>query len=141
MILKLNSLIVAGAKFLLTNSTARNTAKSLLETAFNSLSEILCSNMSLEEVAKKYSPKLKNIITQYQDTGAKHQAGKFKIIYRDEKSFVMNFELYFKDSEEKWINVENTSSTLDSRKWLSPEALKDLRKNKEKIFSINTNGR
>lgn len=136
--LNLNPIILAGAQFLLENSLAINGAQFLIESAFNSLTEILCPNMSLEEVAKKYSPKLKNIISQYQDTGSKYQAGKFKIICLDETSFALNFELYFINSEEKWLKAENTSSALSSKTWLSPEAWLDLRKNKEKIFLIKS---
>ena len=136
--LKLNPLILAGAQLLLDNSAIMSGTQFLIKSAFDSLTENLCPNMSLVEVAQKYSPKLKNIITQYQDSGAKYQAGKFKIICLDETSFALNFELYFTDSEEKWLKAEITSSTLSSKTWLSPEAWLDLRKNKEKIFSIKS---
>lgn len=92
--------------------------------------------MSLEEVNEKYSPKLKNIVEQYQSEGLSYQAGRFKIIYLDDKTFALNFELYFTDSDGKWLNAENTSSALDSEKWLSPSARIYLREKKEKIFSF-----
>ena len=134
--LNLNPMILAGAKFLITNSTARKTSKILIESAFNSLVEILCPNMSMEEVAQKYLPQLENIVCQYQNEGAKYQAGKFKIIYLDDNSFALNFEMYFVNSDGKWLKAENTSSALEEKKWLSPDDLLDLRKNKEKVFFI-----
>lgn len=93
--------------------------------------------MSLEEVTEKYSPKLKSIVEQYQNEDLTYQAGRFKIIHLDDESFALNFDLYFTDSDGKWINAENTSSALDSKTWLSPSARIDLREEKEKIFSLN----
>ena len=110
----------------------------LIKSAFDSLTENLCPNMSLTEVAQRYSPKLKNIISQYQEAGAKYQAGKFKIICLDDTSFALNFELYFTNTEGQWLKAENTSSALSSKTWLLPEAWIDLRKNQEKIFSIKS---
>ena len=136
MVLKLNPLILAGAKFLLTNSTARNGVKFLIESAFDSVRKNLCPSMNLKEIAKKYLPQFKNIIYQCQNDGLKYQAGRFKIIYFDEKSFVMNFDLYFTDSDGKWINFENTSDAMKLETWLSSDAKIELKKIKEKIFSI-----
>ena len=136
MVLKLNPLILAGAKFLLTNSTARNGVKFLIESAFDSVRKNLCPSMNLEEIAKKYLPQFKNIISQCQNDGLKYQAGRFKIIYVDKKSFVMNFDLYFTDSDGKWINFENTSDAMKLETWLSSDARIELKKIKEKIFSI-----
>lgn len=133
----MNPIIIAGAKLLLTNPAARNGAKFLLETAFNSVTKSFSKNMSLEEVTEKYSPKLKNIVEQYRNEGLAYQAGRFKIIHLDDESFALNFDLYFTDSDGKWINAENTSSALDSKTWLSPSARIDLREEKEKIFSLN----
>lgn len=62
----MNPLILAGAKFLLTNSTARNGVKFLIESAFDSARKNLCPSMNLEEIAKKYLPQFKNIISQCQ---------------------------------------------------------------------------
>lgn len=97
---------------MLTNSTARNGIKFLIESAFDSAKKNLCPSMNLEEIAKKYLPQFKNIISQCQNDGLKYQEGRFKIIYADEKSFVMNFDLYFTDSDGKWINFENTSDAM-----------------------------
>ena len=132
----MNPLILAGAKFLLTNSTARNGVKFLIESAFDTAKKNLCPSMNLEEIAKKYLPQFKNIISQCQNDGLKYQAGRFKIIYVDEKSFVMNFDLYFTDSDGKWINFENTSDAMKLETWLSSDAQIELKKIKEKIFSI-----
>lgn len=92
--------------------------------------------MNLEEIAKKYLPQFKNIISQCQNDGLKYQAGRFKFIYVDEKTFVMNFDLYFTDSDGKWINFENTSDSMTLDTWLSSDARIELKKIKEKIFSI-----
>lgn len=121
---------------MLTNSTARNGVKFLIESAFDSTKKNLCPSMNLEEIAKKYLPQFKNIISQCQNDGLKYQAGRFKFIYVDEKSFVMNFDLYFTDSDGKWINFENTSDSMTLDTWLSSDARIELKKIKEKIFSI-----
>ena len=134
------SLLLAGAKFLLTNSTARKGGKILLEIAFDTFKDILCQNMSLVEVAKKFSPKLKKIIHNFQkDEDAKFQAGLFKIIYLDEQSFTLNCELYFTNSEGKWRQLNINCSDMYSKDWLSPDAQIKLRNSREKIFSIITN--
>ena len=125
---------------MLKNPTARKGGKILLETALDTLKDILSSSMSLVEVAKKFSPKLKKIIHRCQENeGAKFQAGQFKIIYLDEKNFALNCDLYFKDLKGKWWQLNRTCSDMDQTEYLSPDAQIELRNIREKIFSIITN--
>ena len=61
--------------------------QTLIETAFDTLKEIFRPNMSLDEVAEKYSPIIDDIIKKYEKEGVKFSAGKFKIGCVDEKNF------------------------------------------------------
>ena len=124
---------------MLTNATARKGGRILLETAFDSFKEIFHTSMSLDEIVKNFSPKLKKIIQNYQeDEGTEFQVGRIKIIYLDEQSFALNCELYFKDSEGKWLQFSRTSE-MDSTEWLSPDSQIALRHIQEKIFSVTIN--
>ncbi len=110
--------------------------QALIDTALKSLEQMLRPNMSLDEVAEKLSPRVDNIITKHINEGNKYAAGKFKIFAEENEKFAVNFELYFKDTDGKWLKVTSNSQALDAKEWLSPEAINELQEAREKVYDI-----
>lgn len=110
--------------------------QTLIETAFDTLKEIFRPNMSLDEVAEKYSPIIDDIIKKYEKEGVKFSAGKFKISCVDEKNFNLGFELYFQDDKKDWSKVAKSSNPMNGQEWLSPEGWQELQKMKEKVYDV-----
>ena len=106
------------------------------DAAFESLKEIFRPNMSLEEIAEDYSDNIDEIILAEEKNGTKFSAGKFKILSVGKNDFALNVELYFKDSDGKWIKRAKTSSPMSAQDWLSEDARKILDAEKEKIFDV-----
>ena len=109
----------------------------LIDSAFEALKEIFRPNMSLENVAEKYSPTIDDIIVKYEKEGVKFSAGKFKIACLGKDSFVLSFELYFQDKNKKWSKVAKSSTPMEAKTWLSSEAWLELKNIKEKVFDVD----
>lgn len=109
----------------------------LIDAAFDAVKEIFRPNMSLDDVAEKYSPIIDEIIEKQEKNGVKFCAGKFKIAQVYEKNFNLNFELYFQDEAKKWSKIAKTSGAMDAKTWLSPEGWLELKNIKEKIFDVD----
>ena len=113
---------------------------------FDDLKNLLFPDMSLDEVAEKYSPRVDEVIAKNEADDLKFSAGKFKIACVDDKSFALSYELYFQDADKNWIKVANTTSAMDPRLWLSKEAWEELLDVKEKFYDVaapefDTNGK
>lgn len=106
------------------------------DAVFDALKEMLRPNMSLEEIAEDYSDNIDEIIIAEEKNGTKFNAGKFKILSVGKNNFALEVELYFKDSDGKWIKRAKTSSPMSSEDWLSADARKILDAEKEKIFDV-----
>ena len=119
---------------------------SLIEAKIEELDKFLFPNISLDDIAEKYSPHVDEVITKNEADGVKFSAGKFKIAAVDDKSFALSYELYFQDADKNWIKVANTTSALDPRLWLSKEAWAELQGVSEKLYDVtapesDTNGK
>lgn len=109
----------------------------LIDSAFEALKEIFRPNMSLDDVAEKYSPNIDDIIVRYEKEGVKFSAGKFKIACLDKDSFVLSFELYFQDKNKKWSKVAKSSTPMEAKTWLSSTAWLELKNIGEKVFDVD----
>ena len=109
----------------------------LIDSAFEALKEIFRPNMSLDDVAEKYSPTIDDIIVKYEKEGVKFSAGKFKISCLGNDSFVLSFELYFQDKNKKWSKVAKSSTPMAAKTWLASEAWLELKNIKEKVFDVD----
>lgn len=109
----------------------------LIDSAFEALKEIFKPNMSLDDVAEKYSPHIDDIIIKYEKKDVKFSAGKFKIACLDKDSFVLSFELYFQDKNKKWSKIAKSSAPMEAKTWLSTSAWLELQNVKEKIFDVD----
>mgnify|MGYP007069880112 CR=1 FL=1 len=119
---------------------------SLIEAKIEELDKLLFPNMSLDDVAEKYSPRVDDVIRKNETEGFKFSAGKFKIACVDDKSFALSYELYFKDKDGEWLKVANTSKPMNAKIWLSELAWGELLGAKEKVFDVaapefDTNGK
>ena len=92
-------------------------------------------NMTLEDIADVASPRLDDLIKKHEESGLIYSAGKFHIKYADEKHFQLEFEMYFKDAEDKWHKVANESE-LRELDLLEDGAAKTLTALKDVTFPI-----
>ena len=109
--------------------------KVLLNALFDTIKDLLRPHSSLEDIANDFSPQIDAIIKQCQEQGLKYVAGKFKIRYVDEKTFVIFCQLYFQNAENKWQKTESLSPAMDMS-YLSSEAFAYLKAHKEKNFDV-----
>ena len=71
-------------------------------------------NMTIENISEIVSPRLDDLIKNYEVRGLKYGAGKFSIKYADENHFQLEFEMYFQDSADKWHKCADTSNKRDA---------------------------
>ncbi len=100
---------------------------------FNNL---LNPNMKIEDIADVVSSRLDPIIIEHEKKGLHYSAGKFYIKAPDEKHFQLEFEMFFKDDEDKWHKLANKSELRDI-KLLEEGAAKTVQKLKSVEFPIN----
>jgi len=103
----------------------------LVEAAKNFFVDLLRPDMSLEKISEVVSPRLDDTIKKYEKNGLTYSAGKFHIMYADEKHFQLAFEMYFQDIEGKWHKCANESdlrdaTLLEAGTWKTIQALKTI---------------
>ena len=62
--------------------------------------------------------------------------GEFTISYYNKNSFLLSASLYFKDTNEEWVEVKSESQPRDM-KYLTGEAAEELRAKGKAIFNID----
>ena len=97
---------------------------------------LLNPNMKIEDIADVVSSRLDPVIIEHEKNGLHYSAGKFYIKAADEKHFQLEFEIFFKDNEDKWHKLANQSELRDI-KLLEEGAAKTLQKLKSIEFPIN----
>ena len=110
-------------------------AKVAVESVKDFFKNLINPNMTLEDIADVASPRLDELIKKQEADGLTYSAGKFHVKYADEKHFQLEFEMYFKDKEDKWHKVANESE-LRELKLLEEGAAKTLEKLKVITFPI-----
>lgn len=118
--------------------------KQTMDTAFevikdqikNFFQNLLNPNMKIEDIADVVSARLDPVIIANEKKGLHYSAGKFYIKSPDEKHFQLEFEMFFKDDEDKWHKLANSSELRDI-KLLEDGAAKTIQKLKFIEFPIN----
>lgn len=85
------------------------TAKVVVESVKDFFKNLLKPNMKIEDIKEVAMPRLAELIEKNEKNGLQYSAGKFHVKYADEKHFQLEFEMYFKDAEDKWHKVANES--------------------------------
>ena len=110
-------------------------AKVAVESVKDFFKNLLKPNMKIEDIKEVAMPRLAELIEKNEKNGLQYSAGKFHVKYADEKHFQLEFEMYFKDDEDKWHKVGNESE-LRELELLEDSAAKTLRALKDVTFPI-----
>lgn len=84
-------------------------AKVAVESVKDFFKNLLKPNMKIEDIKAVAMPRLVELIEKNEKNGLQYSAGKFHVKYADKKHFRLEFEMYFKDDEDKWHKVGNES--------------------------------
>jgi hypothetical protein len=84
-----------------------------VETVKDFFKDLLRPNMQLEDIKQITFPRFQELIKKYEKKGYDYGGGKFYVKYVDEKSFKLEFEMYFRDAEEQWHKIANESELRD----------------------------
>ena len=84
-----------------------------VETVKDFFKDLLRPNMQLEDIKQITFPRFQKLIEQYTKKGYDYGGGKFYVKYVDEKHFRLEFEMYFRDEEERWHKIANESELRD----------------------------
>lgn len=102
----------------------------------NFFKNFLNPNMKIEDIADVVSTRLDPIIIANEEKGLHYSAGKFYIKAADDKHFQLEFEIFFKDDDDKWHKLSNQSELRDIS-LLEEGAAKTLQKLKVIEFPIS----
>ena len=114
----------------------KQTMEVVVEQIKDFFQNLLNPNMKIEDIADVVSSRLDPIIIEHEKQGLHYSAGKFYIKAADEKHFQLEFEIFFKDDEDKWHKLANQSEPRDI-KLLEEGAAKTLQKLKSIEFPIS----
>ena len=84
-----------------------------VETIKDFFKDLLRPNMELEDIKQITFPRFQELIKNYEKKGYDYGGGKFYVKYVDEKHFRLEFEMYFRDAEERWHKIANESELRD----------------------------
>ena len=84
-----------------------------IETVKDFFKNLINPNMKIEDIAEVVSSRLDSVIIENETKGLHYSAGKFYIKYIDEKNFQLQFEMFFKDNDDKWHKLANESELRD----------------------------
>ena len=106
------------------------------ETVKDFFKNLINPNMKIEDIADVVSSRLDDVIIEHEKKGLHYSAGKFYIKYIDDKNFQLEFEMFFKDDENKWHKLSNESE-LREMKLLETGAAATIEKLKVIEFPIS----
>ncbi|MBQ7629966.1 MAG: hypothetical protein IJS81_07110 [Selenomonadaceae bacterium] len=84
-----------------------------VETIKDFFKDLLRPNMELDDIKQITFPRFHELIKKYEKKGYDYGGGKLYVKYVDEKSFKLEFEMYFRDEEERWHKIANESELRD----------------------------
>ena len=84
-----------------------------VETIKDFFKDLLRPNMELEDIKQITFPRFQELIKKYAKNGYDYGGGKLYVKYVDEKSFKLEFEMYFRDEDERWHKIANESELRD----------------------------
>ncbi len=85
----------------------------VIESVKDFFKNLINPNMKIEDIAEVVASRLDNVIIEHEKQGLHYSAGKFYIKYIDEKNFQLQFEMFFKDNDDKWHKLANESELRD----------------------------
>ena len=84
-----------------------------VETIKDFFKDLLRPNMELEDIKQITFPRFHKLIKEYEKKGLQYGGGKLYVKYNDDEHFKLEFEMYFRDEEERWHKVANESEMRD----------------------------
>lgn len=84
-----------------------------VETIKDFFKDLLRPNMELADLQQITFPRFQELIKNYEKKGYDYGGGKFYVKYVDEKHFRLEFEMYFRDEQERWHKIANESELRD----------------------------
>jgi len=106
-----------------------------VETVKDFFKDILRPNMELEDIKQITFPRFHELIKTHEKSGQTYGGGKLYVKFIDDEHFKLEFEMYFRDEEERWHKVANESELRDI-KLLEDSLIKTLKSLKTIEFSI-----
>ena len=92
--------------------------------------------LDIEGAASFYTQGIDNVIlAEQKNKNILYVGGQLKLQYIDENIFLPKLDLYFQDAEEKW--VQRSTQTTKALKYLTPQAVQELREKREISFEID----
>lgn len=92
--------------------------------------------LDIEGAASFYTQGIDNVIlAEQKNKNILYVGGQLKLQYIDENIFLLKLDLYFQDAEEKW--VQRSTQTTKALKYLTPQAVQELREKREISFEID----
>jgi hypothetical protein len=120
----------------ITKQTMDNAFEQVKEQVKDFFKNLLNPNMKIEDIADVVSSRLDPVIIANEKKGLHYSAGKFYIKSVDDEHFQLEFEMFFKDDDDKWHKLANASELRDI-KLLEEGAAKTIQKLKVIEFPIN----
>lgn len=120
----------------ITKQTMDNAFEQIKEQVKDFFKNLLNPNMKIEDIADVVSSRLDPVIIANEEKGLHYSAGKFYIKSPDEGHFQLEFEMFFKDDDDKWHKLSNASELRDI-KLLEEGAAKTIQRLKVIEFPIN----
>lgn len=105
---------------------AMENAKVAVESVKDFFKNLIKPNMKIEDIKEVAMPRLIELIEKHEKDGLQYSAGKFHVKFADDEHFQLEFEMYFKDAEDKWHKVSNESE-LREMELLEAGAAKTLK--------------
>ena len=95
----------------------------------NFVVEQLRPDMTLETIKEVVTPLFDDVIKKQEASGLKYGNGRFGVNYVDEQHFQFEFEMYFKDAQDKWHECTSESdlrdaTLLEKNTWTTIKTLK-----------------
>jgi len=106
-----------------------------VETVKDFFKDLLRPNMELEDIQQITFPRFHELIKNHEKSGQTYGGGKFYVKLIDDEHFKLEFEMYFRDEEERWHKVANESELRDV-KLLEDSLIKTLKSLKTVEFAI-----
>ena len=108
-----------------------------VETIKDFFKDLLRPNMELEDIKQITFPRFQKLIKDYEKKGLQYGGGKLYVKYDDDAHFQLEFEMYFRDEDERWHKVANESEKRDIY-LLEDSLIKTLKTLKVVEFQIET---
>lgn len=93
---------------------AMEDAKVAVESVKDFFKNLIKPDMKIEDIKEVAMPRLIELIEKQEKNGLQYSAGKFHVKFADDEHFQLEFEMYFKDAEDKWHKISNESELRET---------------------------